>query len=317
MKNIINCIVVDDEPLAIEQMEDFIGRIDFLKLKASFDNAFAAMNFIKTKSTDIVFLDIEMDDFTGIQLLESLDKIPYVILTTAYDKYAIKGYELDVADYLLKPISYQRFSSAVCKVYDSIYGIKEVCSPSKNEEEKVRDYLFVKTNYKLRKVKFDDVLYIKGMNNYVIIKTKSELIYTLQNMKSIQELLPAGLFIRIHKSFVVSVSKVKSLLKRSARSIKNTPNSFSSDLIIDKEKHIVLKNNEEIVLPRKEFKLLVLLTSSPNKVFTRKEIYDSVWGSDVVVGDRTIDVHIRKLREKIGDSHIKTIKGVGYKFKAL
>ena len=113
------------------------------------------------------------------------------------------------------------------------------------------------------------------------------------------------------------VSKVKSLLKRSARSIKNTPNSFSSDLIIDKEKHIVLKNNEEIILPRKEFKLLVLLTSSPNKVFTRKEIYDSVWGSDVVVGDRTIDVHIRKLREKIGDSHIKTIKGVGYKFKAL
>ena len=91
MKNIINCIVVDDEPLAIEQMEDFIGRIDFLKLKASFDNAFDAMNFIKTKSTDIVFLDIEMDDFTGIQLLESLDKIPYVILTTAYDKYALEA----------------------------------------------------------------------------------------------------------------------------------------------------------------------------------------------------------------------------------
>ncbi len=110
------------------------------------------------------------------------------------------------------------------------------------------------------------------------------------------------------------VSKVKSLLKRSARSIKNTSNSLSFDLIIDKEKHIVFKNNEEIVLPRKEFKLLVLLTSSPNKVFSRKEIYDSVWGSDVVVGDRTIDVHIRKLREKIGDSYIKTIKGVGYKF---
>lgn len=214
----ISCIAVDDEPLAIEQMKGFISKIDFLDLKETFDNAIDTLNYLKQNSIDLLFLDIEMDDFTGLQLLETLDRKPSVILTTAYDNYALKSYELHVADYLLKPISYQRFVKAVNHVYDSIN--KDVHIGSSNSigsvNQKNKEFVFIKTEYKMQKVLFDDILYIKSMGNYMNIKlTNKEILYTLSNFKQICDLLPSDNFIRIHKSYIIPINKIESISKSS------------------------------------------------------------------------------------------------------
>ena len=199
---LIQCIVIEDEPLALKKLVNFISKIDYLKLAKSFDNAVEAISYLKSNAVDIIFLDIQMEDFSGIQFLESVKQRPKVIVTTAYDKYAIQGYELDVADYLLKPITFERFVQAIEKVSDSISS--KVIKPAS-------DFIFVKTEYRHEKIRISDILYIQGMSEYLRIVTKDKKIMTLQNFKKIQDVLPEDLFVRVHKSYIVAIDKIESI----------------------------------------------------------------------------------------------------------
>lgn len=207
----LNCIAVDDEPLALQQMEGFISKVAFLHLMQTFDNGLDALNFVKTHAVDLVFLDVEMDAFSGIQFLEVLDKKPVIILTTAYESYAIKGYELEVSDYLLKPISYQRFLKAVSRAYDK-FAEKESENSTKNEVPS-HSFMFVKTEHQLQKIFFHQVLFIKALSNYLIIYTELEKVYVLMNFKELERLLPQEKFFRIHKSYVVALDKMDKINK--------------------------------------------------------------------------------------------------------
>ncbi|HEY4786785.1 MAG TPA: LytTR family DNA-binding domain-containing protein [Bacteroidales bacterium] len=198
----INCIVIEDEPLAVKKLTGFINKIEYLKLSKTFDNAIEAISYLKENSVELIFLDIQMEEFTGIQFLETIKQRPKVIITTAYDKYAIKGYELDVADYLLKPFTFERFVIAVEKVY---HTLAEKLKPVSG------DYIFVKTEYRLEKIKVSEILYVEGMDEYLRIVTEEKKIMTLQNFKSMEEILPKDNFIRVHKSYLVAIDKIESI----------------------------------------------------------------------------------------------------------
>jgi len=172
----INCIAVDDEPLALKKMKQYIGRVDFLNLVALIDNAVDAINFIKQNKVDLVFLDIQMNDLTGIEMLESISSKPLIIFTTAYENYALQGYELNITDYLLKPISFKRFLKAVDKVTEVIQTKNNTQSTEQNEISKTtaNEYVFIKTDKKMQKVLFDEILYIEAMKDYVKIWTKTD-----------------------------------------------------------------------------------------------------------------------------------------------
>ncbi|PLX00219.1 MAG: DNA-binding response regulator [Marinilabiliales bacterium] len=213
---IIKCITIDDEPLALRQMATFIKKVDFLQLEKEFDNAIGALNYIKSHEVDIVFLDIEMDEFSGLDFLESLQSKPYIILTTAYDHYALKGFEYHVADYLLKPISYTAFIKSVNRIYDLISLNKNKATLTNTVQEQIHDFIFLKTEYKLQKVKFTDILYIKSMGNYMsVITQNSGTIYTIMNFKDLINLLPVEDFIRIHKSYIIPFSRINTINKSS------------------------------------------------------------------------------------------------------
>jgi len=209
----INCIAVDDEPPALLQMEDYISKVPFLNLLKTFDNAIDTIEFLKSNQVDLLFLDIEMESFTGIQLLKVIKNKPKVILTTAYDSYAIQAFDLEVSDYLLKPISFERFLKSVEKIFDGIFqknnNTKNINIPSAKENDD--NYIFVKADYKMQRVNFKDILYIEGLKEYLIIKTLTGKVITLSNFKKIEERLPASNFIRVHKSFIVALDKIESI----------------------------------------------------------------------------------------------------------
>ncbi len=219
----ISCIAVDDEPLALDKMEIFIKKVPFLDLKALFSNGIEAMEYINANAEkiDLLFLDIQMDDITGIQLLEVLKNKPKVIFTTAYDQYALKAYDLDVCDYLLKPISFNRFLKGVNKVYDLLCEPSQIKSTeigasmsevgkAEHKSNKV-DYIFLKTEYRMQKVNFDDILLIQGMKDYLMVKTTKGNIMTLMSFKKMENLLPTDNFIRTHKSYMISINKIESI----------------------------------------------------------------------------------------------------------
>lgn len=206
----INCIVIDDELPAIQQMEEYISRISFLNLLQSFDNGIEPINYLKSNTVDLIFLDIEMEGFTGLQLIKTLQYKPKIILTTAYDRYAIEAFDLNVTDYLLKPISFERFIKSIDKVFDSFSEKKAV---ETNEPLYKRDYFFVKTEFRMQRIDFDDILYIEGMSEYLGIKTTKERVMILQNFKSMEEILPAENFVRVHKSYIVALNKIESVEK--------------------------------------------------------------------------------------------------------
>lgn len=212
----ISCITVDDEPLALEKMEKFIQKVPFLELKASFDNALAALDYLKEETVDLLFLDIQMDELTGIQFLETLERKPQVIMTTAYDEYAIKGYELDVSDYLLKPISFQRFLKAVERVHNQLQDRQKAAAISDQKPattSESRPYILVRSEYRLQKIWLDEILYIEGMKDYSRIFTPNLKIMTLQNLKKIEEALETPPFLRVHKSYIISLDKIESIGK--------------------------------------------------------------------------------------------------------
>ncbi len=208
----IDCIAIDDEPLALDIIRDYASKVPYLNLLYTHDNALDALEFIKDHPVDLLFLDIQMEELTGIQFLNVLKNKPMVIFTTAYDRYAILGFELDAIDYLLKPISFERFVKSVDKVFDRIYRKNET---SHNQLIgnilPANDYIFVKSEFHLEKVKLMDIIYIEGMGDYLMIHTTSKKIMTLQNFRKAEEILPTSNFCRVHKSFIVAIDKIESI----------------------------------------------------------------------------------------------------------
>jgi len=210
----LNCIAVDDEILALKKIQRYAEKIDYLNLLGTFDSALSTFSFLRENKVDLIFLDIQMDEFTGIQLLETIKDPPYIILTTAFDEYALKAYELDVVDYLLKPIPFERFVKAVEKVYARFLKdlphqkTQQLPTEISIPEPKKEEYTFIKSGNKTVKVYFNKILYIEGMRDYLKIHTEDSKIMTLLNFKTIQDILDPQKFVRVHKSYIVAVDKI-------------------------------------------------------------------------------------------------------------
>jgi DNA-binding LytR/AlgR family response regulator len=205
--NRINCLVVDDESTALDILEHFISRVYFLNLVKKCHSAIEAMQILEENQIDLIFLDIHMPDVNGIQFLKSLITRPAVIFTTGYKEYAFDAYENDAVDFLLKPFDFERFLKAVNKACNLIQKTTKQASIDK----KAPGFIFVKADYKLIKINVDDILFVEGLKDYIKIYTRQKLILTLMSMTSIEEKLPAGEFYRVHRSYIISISKVDSV----------------------------------------------------------------------------------------------------------
>ncbi|MGV3705887.1 MAG: LytR/AlgR family response regulator transcription factor [Arcticibacter sp.] len=205
----IRCLVVDDEPLALDILIDYIEKVPSLELVKATTSAFEALAIAQAEDVDLIFLDVQMPELTGIQFLKIIKGKCKVILTTAYSQYALDGYDLDVADYLLKPIAFDRFYKAVVKVQQQLQE-KSAAVPEK-QNSGVQDFIFVKTEHRIQKVNINDILYIEGLKDYISIFTSQERIITLQYMKKMEEALPVEIFARVHKSYIVAIPKIESI----------------------------------------------------------------------------------------------------------
>ncbi len=206
----LNCLAIDDEPLALDLIEGFINKVSFLKLLNKSNSAVEAIQFIQNNKIDLIFLDIQMPDINGIQLLKSLNYKPLVIFTTAFEQYALESYNLDVIDYLLKPIPFERFVKAANKTFE-YYNLRLKSQFS----EKANDYFFVKSEYQNVKINLADILYIEGLKDYVKIYLagKEKPILTLMSLKSLEEKLQQSNFMRVHRSYIISINKIDALTK--------------------------------------------------------------------------------------------------------
>ena len=206
--NVHSCIIIEDEPLAMERTRIFVEKTTFLELVGTFDNALDGLSFLKANTVDILFLDINMDELSGIELLESSKINSEVIITTAYLEYALKGYELNVTDYLLKPFTFQRFLQAANKAQATL---------KLKDKDSNLDFIFIKTENRLVKVAFEDIIYIEGMRDYRRIFTKDKSIMTLQKFSELEKLIPPQQVCRVHKSYMVSVAKIKDIERNRIR----------------------------------------------------------------------------------------------------
>lgn len=205
----IHTLIVDDEPLALDVLETYIQKTPDLHLVKRCNNALEAREVLQEHSVDLMFLDIQMPQITGIDFLKTLSNPPLVIFTTAYPNYALEGFELEALDYLLKPISFDRFLKAVNRAVEQIKLHK---SSQGHGEESGDDYFFVKADKKLVKVNYDEILYIEGLKDYVIIRLEQTRVITLQTMKSLEDKLPQNNFKRIHRSFIVNIDKIHAII---------------------------------------------------------------------------------------------------------
>lgn len=199
----LNCIIVDDEPSGRQVLEEYILETPFLKLKGKAENPLVAYELLQAQPIDLIFLDIQMPKINGLDFLRSLEAPPMVILTTAFSEYALKGFEYNVIDYLLKPIALQRFIKASTKAKDYF--------ELSNNQSQSSDYFFVKCNSKFEKIFYDDLLFVEAANNYVLFQTIDKRHISYLTFKSIEESLPQNQFIKVHKSFIISISKIKNL----------------------------------------------------------------------------------------------------------
>jgi DNA-binding LytR/AlgR family response regulator len=203
----IKCIAIDDEPLALKQIASYIQKTPFLELVAQCQSAFEAMDALKANDVQLMFIDINMPDLSGMDFVKSLSKKPFVVFTTAYSEYAVEGFQVDAVDYLLKPISYSSFLKAANKV-NGIVG-----SSSNNQTDTIQataNHLFVKSEYKLIRIELADIKYIESMHEYVRIHLINDKpIMTLTSMKSIEEQLPSDRFMRVHRSYIVNLERIK------------------------------------------------------------------------------------------------------------
>ncbi len=201
-------IAIDDEPLALSLITGYVEKTGFLKLVGQFDNPVDAIDFITYEDVDLIFLDIQMPDLTGIEFLRSLPDPPKVIFTTAYEKYALEGYKLNAVDYLLKPFGYEEFLTAVQKARKLFDMERKLSDVAEN-----RDFLFLKSEYKIRKIEFDDILYIEGLKDYikVYLESSDDPVLSISTVKSVEKKLPSDKFMRVHRSFIVNLEKIKTI----------------------------------------------------------------------------------------------------------
>ncbi|MEI7980099.1 MAG: LytTR family DNA-binding domain-containing protein [Bacteroidota bacterium] len=210
----IRCLAIDDEMLALDLIEDNIKKVPFLQLVKACRSALEALEVLRAQPIDLIFLDIQMPDISGIQLLKSLPQRPPVIFTTAYSNYASEGFDLDVIDYLLKPYSFDRFMKAVNKVREYM-DLHEMAHRQGNLKEDLvlPDFLFVRADYRLVKIDFSEILYIEGLKDYVKIYIGNKPVITQMSMKTLEERLPAKDFIRVHRSFIIAFKKIDFIQK--------------------------------------------------------------------------------------------------------
>lgn len=206
----IQCIAVDDEPLALELLADNISKVPYLKLVAKCSDAFEATKVMQENKIDLIFIDIQMPGMTGLQFIESLVYKPMVILVTAYKQYALEGFDLNVVDYLLKPVSIERFIKA-CNKAQELFALKNQTSSA------VPEYIFLNVGYSLQKVVLSDIVWIEGLRDYIQIHLKStpKPLLVRMSVKSIEEQLPDSKFVRIHKSYIVAADSVTAIRKNS------------------------------------------------------------------------------------------------------
>ncbi len=204
----IKCIAIDDEPLALKQISAFVQKTPFLELVASCKSAFEAMDAISNSDVDLMFVDIQMPDLTGIDFVKSLNKNHKIIFTTAYQDYALEGFKVDALDYILKPFGYDEFLKAANKA-NEYFNLIDKASVKVEEKD---DYLFVKADYKIQRINLNDILYIESMREYVKIVLKDEKsVMSLMSLKSLEEKLPKDNFMRVHRSFIVNLNEIKTI----------------------------------------------------------------------------------------------------------
>lgn len=205
----INCIVIDDEQLARKGLCNFIKEVPFLTLVGVFSNPLEAFAVIKEENIDLMFLDIQMPKMSGLELLKSLSNPPLTIITTAFLKHALEGYELNVADYLVKPIPFDRFMKAINKIKDYIELKSKITEGKKSD-----DYFFIKCENRLEKIMYDELLFAEALQNYVMLHTAGKRYISYLTFKSVEEYLPPDRFLKVHKSYIVSLSKIDSIAGR-------------------------------------------------------------------------------------------------------
>lgn len=231
----INCLVVDDEPIAREGMLEHMKQIDFMLPVAACKNAIEASTWLQQQKIDLIFLDIQMPKLTGIDFVKNLTEPPLIVFTTAYPEYAIEGYELNILDYLLKPVSFPRFLKTALKAQEYLN------KKAKNDNAAQEDFFFIKSGQKIEKIMLQDVVYVEGMSNYVIIHTKQKKHISYLTFKGLEEQLPSSHFIRIHKSFLISLAAIKSI--------------DGSDVTLDNVTLPISKNYKDEVMARIEKRL--------------------------------------------------------------
>jgi DNA-binding LytR/AlgR family response regulator len=223
----IKCIAIDDEPLALDLIESYINKVPYLQFMGAFEDPVDALSLLKKESIDLIYLDINMPDVTGIDFLKGLENPPQVIFITAYDKFAVQGFELKVADYLLKPVAFSRFLLASDRVMEQL----------KLMNQKANDFIFVKSEHNVLKIDLNEIHYIEGFKDYVKIFTNEQRpILTINTFKSLQDILPSTLFLRIHKSYVIAINKIK---------------SFRNGKVLVKDKHIPIGDSYREIFNKK------------------------------------------------------------------
>jgi DNA-binding LytR/AlgR family response regulator len=203
----MNCVILDDEPLAVELLSKYVQDNEALSLSLATTNAFEAIQFIQHNEVDIIFLDVQMPELSGIQVLKIIGNKCKIIFTTAYTDYAMDGYEYNITDYLLKPITHERFLKAVDKALNNSIPAPVKTAVTEN------DFIFIKADSKMIKVNLTDILFIEGLKDYISIQTTKEKLITLQNLKTLEQYLPARLFMRVHKSYIVALNKIDTIEK--------------------------------------------------------------------------------------------------------
>ncbi len=214
MKEKLTCYIIDDEHLAQEILEEYVVKVPFLELKGTFMSPLEAAAQLEADKPDLLFLDINMPDLDGLSFIPMLNPKPMIILTTAYDQYALKAFELEVKDYLVKPFSFERFYKGVLRLYQE-QSIKQQLElkDTKSESKPEQDYIFLKVGHRIQKISTRDILFVEGMKDYLRIHTAKEKIMTLLNFSKLEELLPTQDFARVHRSFMVAIDKIDHIEK--------------------------------------------------------------------------------------------------------
>ena len=204
----LSCVIVDDEPLAREGLSNYVREVDFLQLTANCENPLELLKLLDHTPADLIFLDIQMPKMSGLDFLKIMQNPPMVVITTAFPSYALEGFQLDVLDYLLKPITFERFFKAARKAKDYHRLLMKPDTENLNKVEKQEEYFFIKCGSKYEKIPLENILYVEGMQNYVNIYTLKGKYVTMLSLKNLEEKLAEQAFIRVHKSYIVAVSKI-------------------------------------------------------------------------------------------------------------